>query len=143
MIFVILLWNGYQNSSSYIFKQFIVPFFPDQLCRDMDDYPNFKQYWYFIPNPEDCTSFYRCNKHTNRFGIIVFRTSLHKCSDNYGWDVNSKVCRRIDSMPCCFRGTVLQYGLWSFQTGGVKLERFLPKNQHTQRKLSIDFWELG
>ena len=29
---------------------------------------------------------------------------------------------------------VWQYGLWSFQTGGTKLERFLPKNQHTQRK---------
>ena len=28
-----------------------------------------------------------------------------------------------------------QYGLWSFQTGGKKLERFLPKNQHSQRKL--------
>ena len=28
-----------------------------------------------------------------------------------------------------------QYGLWSFQTGGTKLERFLSKNQHTQRKL--------
>ena len=25
--------------------------------------------------------------------------------------------------------------LWSFQAGGTKLERFLPKNQHTQRKL--------
>ena len=28
-----------------------------------------------------------------------------------------------------------QYGLWSFQAGGTKLERFLPKNQHTQSKL--------
>ena len=28
-----------------------------------------------------------------------------------------------------------QYGLWSFQTGGTKLERFLSKNQQTQRKL--------
>ena len=28
-----------------------------------------------------------------------------------------------------------QYGLWSFQTGDTKLERFLPKNQHTQREL--------
>ena len=28
-----------------------------------------------------------------------------------------------------------QYGLWSFQTRGTKLERFLHKNQHTQRKL--------
>ena len=31
--------------------------------------------------------------------------------------------------------TLWQYGLWSFQTGGTKLERFLPKIQHTQRKL--------
>ena len=28
-----------------------------------------------------------------------------------------------------------QYRLWSFQTRGTKLERLLPKNQHTQRKL--------
>jgi len=28
-----------------------------------------------------------------------------------------------------------QYGLWSFQTGGKKLERFLHKNEHIQRKL--------
>ena len=28
-----------------------------------------------------------------------------------------------------------QHRLWSFQTGGTKLERFLPKNQRTQRKL--------
>ena len=27
-----------------------------------------------------------------------------------------------------------QYGLWSF-TGDTRLERFLPNNQHTQRKL--------
>ena len=33
------------------------------------------------------------------------------------------------------RHTLWQYGLWSFQTGGIKLETFLPKNQHTQRKL--------
>ena len=33
------------------------------------------------------------------------------------------------------RCTIWQYGLWSFQIGGTKLERFLPKNQHTQRKL--------
>ena len=28
-----------------------------------------------------------------------------------------------------------QYGLWNFQTGYTKLESFLHKNQHTQRKL--------
>ena len=31
--------------------------------------------------------------------------------------------------------TIWQYGLWSFQAGGTKLERFLHKNQHTHRKL--------
>ena len=30
---------------------------------------------------------------------------------------------------------VWQYELWSFQTGDTRLERFLPRNQHTQRKL--------
>ena len=39
---------------------------------------------------------------------------------------------------------IWQYGLWSFQTGDTKLERFLPKNQHTQRKLLIfEFWING
>ena len=35
-------------------------------------------------------------------------------------------------------------GLWSFQTGGTKLVRFLPKNQHTQRKfLNFENWTNG
>ena len=39
---------------------------------------------------------------------------------------------------------VWQYGLWSFQTGGTKLERFFPKNQHTQRKLlNFENWVNG
>ena len=37
-----------------------------------------------------------------------------------------------------------QYGLWSFQKGDTKLERFLPKNQHTQWKLlNFEFWING
>ena len=37
-----------------------------------------------------------------------------------------------------------QYGLWSFHTGGTKLERFLPKNQHTPRKLfNFENWISG
>ena len=40
--------------------------------------------------------------------------------------------------------TLWQYGLWSFQTGGAKLERFLPKNQHTKRKLlNFENWVNG
>ena len=39
---------------------------------------------------------------------------------------------------------VWQYGLWSFQKGGTKLERFLHKNQHTQRKLlNFENWVNG
>ena len=37
-----------------------------------------------------------------------------------------------------------QYGLWSFQTGGIRLERFLPKNLHTQRiLLNFENWANG
>ena len=37
-----------------------------------------------------------------------------------------------------------QYGLWSFQMGGTKLERFLPKNQQRQRKLlNFENWISG
>ena len=40
--------------------------------------------------------------------------------------------------------TVWQYGLWSFQAGGTKLERFLHKNQQTQRKLlNFENWTNG
>ena len=40
--------------------------------------------------------------------------------------------------------TLWQYGLWSFQTGGTKVEKFLPKNQHTQRKLlNFENWVSG
>ena len=35
-------------------------------------------------------------------------------------------------------------GVLCFQTGGTKLERFLPKNQHTQRKLlNFENWVNG
>ena len=48
---------------------------------------------------------------------------------------------------CKFRvgiPTLWEYGLWSFQTGGTKLERFLPKNQHSQRKLlNFENWING
>ena len=40
--------------------------------------------------------------------------------------------------------SVWQYGLLSFQTGATKLERLLPKNQHTQRKLlNFEDWVNG
>ena len=36
---------------------------------------------------------------------------------------------------------IWQYGLQSFQVGGTTLKSFLPKNQHTQRKiLNFENW---
>ena len=63
---------------------------------------------------------------------------------------NSKIVTSNDRNLVTYMkpGTVLsmqmQMALWSFQTGGTKLERFLPKNQHTQRKLSnFENWVSG
>ena len=37
-----------------------------------------------------------------------------------------------------------QYRLWSFQSGGTKSERVLPKNQHTQKKVfNFENWTNG
>ena len=81
-------------------------FFLVQLCPGMDPYPHsIGQYQYFIPNPENCTLSYKCDRHMNQFGQIEYKASPYKCPNNYGFDVNSKLCHRIDSMPCCLRGT--------------------------------------
>ena len=59
---------------------------------------------------------------------------------------NNSLYSVLDFQTCCsILGTaVWQYGLWSFQSGDTKLERFLPKNQHTQRKvLNFEFWING
>ena len=39
----------------------------------------------------------------------------------------------VDKLSYVYK--VWHYGLWSFQARGTKLERFLHKNQHNQRKL--------
>ena len=38
-----------------------------------------------------------------------------------------------------FGSAVWQYGLWSFQMGGIKLERYLPENQHMNPKKTFEF----
>ena len=84
--------------------------------------------------------------------VLIFRTFLglklsqkkvqvHKSYKTREWSNKLSYCfgkieenmdlSRIILAVC----SIWQYGLWSFQTGGTKLERFLPKNQHTQRKL--------
>ena len=47
----------------------------------------------------------------------------------------------VSYQPLLVAFVLWQYGLWNFQTGGIKSERFLPKNQHTQRKfLNFENW---
>ena len=49
-----------------------------------------------------------------------------------------------DSQVCFFVWPIWQYGLWSFLAEGTKLERFLPKNQNTSRKLlNFENWVSG
>ena len=44
-------------------------------------------------------------------------------------------CKEVTSMEAMAMRVV------EFSNGGYKLERFLPKNQHTQRKLlNFEFW---
>ena len=61
---------------------------------------------------------------------------------NFCCTVFPEDCRAVETFSALYG--VWQYGLWSFQTGGTKLERFLPKNQHTQRKLlNFENWTSG
>ena len=58
----------------------------------------------------------------------------------------SRLFQKVNLMTSifCHLCKVWQYGLWSFQTGGTKLESFLPKNHHTPRKLlNFENWISG
>ena len=73
--------------------------------------------------------------------IPIFRISLGKKSACYNTILVVFVIYFVLSLVIY---SLWQYGLWSFQTGGTKLERFLPKNQHTQRKLlNFENWVNG
>ena len=53
---------------------------------------------------------------------------------SFSWVWSKSLKKNWNSwLDCLCR--IWQYGLWNFQTGDTKLARFLPKNQHTQRKL--------
>ena len=53
---------------------------------------------------------------------------LHSLSPEWVQKIYAKESLNVHNVE------VWQYGLWSFQTGGTKLDRFLPKNQHPQRR---------
>ena len=52
-------------------------------------------------------------------------------------------CRLSDLVKKCLKHAYYgSTGCWVFMWGGMKLERFFPKNQHTQRKL-LNFLNWG
>ena len=56
-------------------------------------------------------------------------------------NLQTNLIKLLENQKTC---KVWQNGLWSFQTGGTKLERLLPKNQHTLRKfLNFENWTNG
>ena len=61
-----------------------------------------------------------------------FVRTILKLLDNSGKKISKLDTAVLKIMP---QSTLWQYGLWSFQTGGTKLKRFVHKNLHTQRKL--------
>ena len=66
--------------------------------------------------------------HNHRTFLLL--SNIHQC--------RRKVWKYWGFRRAC---SLLKYGLWRFQTGDTKLERFLLKNQHTQRKLlNFEFW---
>ena len=76
------------------------------------------------------------------------------CGKLFALDLRSKYPRKLNTRGYWVliifdyaiqkRSTIWQYGVWSFQKEGTKLERFLHKNQHTQRKLlNFEFWING
>ena len=70
----------------------------------------------FVPHALDSRLGKRIIKKNPPWGQMTMKSQTH--------------CRRL-----------WQYGLWSFQTGGTKLERFLSENQRTQRKsLNFENW---
>ena len=79
----------------------------------------------------------------NYFNIIIINciVKMSTFSQRYTYRVLQTIQTKL-ILLCIW--AVWQYGLWSFQTGGTKLERFLPMNQHTQRKLlNFENWVDG
>ena len=86
-----------------------------------------------IEKRQDICNIYGCKyPYVNKYGYAIqLRTYIHICHKTMVY-----ICTLL-----CMYG-LWQYWQWSFGVfkggrGGSKLDRLLPKNQHTQRKLRI------
>ena len=100
-----------------------------------------------------CMHVQQSNKKISRFkkgsNPIFFRWSFNQ---PFSEEINpfqkvSQIARKVIHCGICHPFPSLgiwQYELWSFQMGDTKLDRFLLKNQHTQRNsLNFEFWING
>ena len=129
--------------SSSIKKSLKVPSYICGLLRIFNTW-NLYNISFFRPNCLEGCSFIKCECtkwSKTMFVIYVEKVLLRAVFYQPIWKVPILKSKNLfvtsvvqNSIPWQLY-TVWQYGLWSFQTGGTKLEWFLPKNQHTQRKL--------
>ena len=70
--------------------------------------------------------------------IVEMKSS--KCSRIFPWKVYKPIVQGTPFDPF----SLWKYRLWNFKSGDIKLERVLPKNQHTERKLlNFENWCSG
>ena len=72
--------------------------FPDQICNRMSLISNH----HHVPNPNDCQTFYSCQKNHNHIG--GYNAHLMECGPNTGFDVKLGICNYISKLPDCYRG---------------------------------------
>ena len=109
----------------------------------------------FVHSKPNCwsyslTFFFQQKQKSNWINNINFETSFRNLKCKWSKKFHLKICNCAQyklfflhtALVQMYGGcTLWQYGLWSFLAGGTKLERFLPKNQHTQRKiLNFENW---
>ena len=111
-------------------EQFYNLYWNLETCRKV------QKFFFLLPGPEDCPetcpSNYDpvCGNDGNNYQNECYLKNI-KCLEN-------KPDLSVD-----FEG-LWQHRLWSFKSGDTQLERFLPKNQHTQRKLwNFENWCSG
>ena len=73
--------------------------------------------------------------------ILISNTRAYLVSEKLELKINYLVIIFNFNFTIC---PIWQNGLWSFQAGGTKLKRILPKNQRTQKKLlNFENWVNG
>ena len=142
-------WKSFPKLSNLLWLS-LCPMFMDQSMKC----PKFISRMRDVITTQHLSHFWNWSTCMWKFCKVWFSKSLFKLDPAFIVNVNVILSNELElnKRHLCYcltfekeegTPTIWQYRLWSFQTRGMKLERFLPKNQHTQRKLlNFDIWEL-